>query len=86
MPYNPELAQAVTIVLVDDPSQDGLVVDELVVGYMMAGQLLRPAQVSVGRYSKEEYASTGENHGSGEGSGTSGTAQEVAGSGDVVER
>ena len=48
-PFDPNLAQAIGMVPVDDASQDGMVVEELQTGYTMRGQLLRPAQVRVGR-------------------------------------
>jgi molecular chaperone GrpE len=48
-PFDPNLAEAVGTTKVIDASQDGLVVEELQTGYLMDGQLLRPAQVKVGR-------------------------------------
>ena len=47
--FDPNQAQAVGIVQVSDAAEDGMVVEELQIGYMMRGQLLRPAQVRVGR-------------------------------------
>ena len=47
--FDPNLAQAVGIIQVSDAAEDGMVVEELQIGYMMRGQLLRPAQVRVGR-------------------------------------
>ena len=47
--FDPNLAQAVGMVPVGDASQDGMVVEELQIGYTMRGQLLRPAQVRVGQ-------------------------------------
>jgi molecular chaperone GrpE len=49
-PFDPNLAQAVGAVPVKEASQDGIVVEELQTGYSMEGQLLRPAQVRVGRF------------------------------------
>jgi molecular chaperone GrpE len=49
-PFDPNLEQAVGTVKVDDPSRDGVVVEEVQSGYCMNGQLLRPAQVRVGRF------------------------------------
>jgi molecular chaperone GrpE len=49
-PFDPNLEQAVGTVRVDDVSLDGIVVEELQTGYSMNGQLLRPAQVRVGRF------------------------------------
>jgi molecular chaperone GrpE len=48
-PFDPNLEQAVGAVEVRDASLDGIVVDEVQPGYCMKGQLLRPAQVRVGR-------------------------------------
>ena len=48
-PFDPNLAQAVGMVPVNDASQDGIVVEELQTGYTMRGQLLRPAQVRIGQ-------------------------------------
>ena len=47
-PFDPNLAQAVGMVPVNDASADGMVVEVLQTGYTMGGQLLRPAQVRVG--------------------------------------
>lgn len=49
-PFDPNLAEAVGTTKVTDASQDGIVVEELQTGYLMDGQLLRPAQVRVGRH------------------------------------
>jgi molecular chaperone GrpE len=48
-PFDPNLGQAVTMVDVPDEAQDGIVIEELLRGYRMGDQLLRPAQVRVGR-------------------------------------
>ena len=48
--FDPNVGQAVGMVEVSDPSLDGVVVDELLCGYRCGDQLLRPAQVRVGRY------------------------------------
>jgi len=47
-PFDPNLAEAVGTTKVTDASQDGIVVEELQSGYLIDGQLLRPAQVRVG--------------------------------------
>ncbi len=47
--FDPNLGQAVGIVIVTDASKDGVVVDEVQRGYSLGGQLLRPAQVRVGQ-------------------------------------
>jgi molecular chaperone GrpE len=48
-PFDPNLEQAVGTVKVEDANSDGVVVEEVQSGYCMNGQLLRPAQVRVGR-------------------------------------
>jgi molecular chaperone GrpE len=48
--YDPELAEAVSVVAVADPSAHNLVVAEVRPGYRLGERLLRPAQVQVGRY------------------------------------
>ena len=48
-PFDPNLEQAVGTVKVTDAGSDGVVVEEVQSGYCMNGQLLRPAQVRVGR-------------------------------------
>ena len=48
-PFDPNLEQAVGTVKVTDAASDGVVVEEVQPGYCMNGQLLRPAQVRVGR-------------------------------------
>jgi molecular chaperone GrpE len=49
-PFDPNLEQAVGTLKVAEASQDGIVIEELQPGYLMQGQLLRPAQVRVGRF------------------------------------
>jgi len=48
--FDPNLGQAVGMVQVSDQSQDGMVVDEVLRGYRMGDQLLRPAQVRVAQF------------------------------------
>ena len=48
-PFDPNLEQAVGTVKVQDADSDGVVVEEVQSGYCINGQLLRPAQVRVGR-------------------------------------
>jgi molecular chaperone GrpE len=50
-PFDPNHSQAVGTVELNDPSHDGSVVEEVQRGYRLGDQLLRPAQVRVGRYS-----------------------------------
>jgi molecular chaperone GrpE len=49
-PFDPNLAQAVGTIKVADANGDGVVIEEMQSGYRMNGQLLRPAQVRVGRF------------------------------------
>jgi len=53
-PFDPNVSQAVSVVEVGDASRNGVVVEEIQPGYTMAGQLLRPAQVTVGRVRESE--------------------------------
>ena len=49
-PFDPNLAQAVSMVTVTESAKDGVVLEEIQTGYTMQGQLLRPAQVRVGQF------------------------------------
>jgi molecular chaperone GrpE len=49
-PFNPERHEAVRMVEVNDPAQDGIVIDELVPGYQLGEEILRPSQVAVGKH------------------------------------
>jgi molecular chaperone GrpE len=51
-PFDPNQSQAVGTVEVSDPSHDGRVVEEVLRGYRLGDQLLRPAQVRVGRFTQ----------------------------------
>jgi len=48
-PFDPNLGEAVGIVEVADQAKDGLVVEEVERGYRIGEQLVRPAQVRVGK-------------------------------------
>jgi len=48
-PFDPATAEAVDLVTVADPGQDGWVVDEIRAGWRLGDRLLRPARVRVGR-------------------------------------
>jgi molecular chaperone GrpE len=48
-PFDPNLEQAIGMVKVADATKDGIVVEEVQPGYFLNGQLLRPAQVRVGK-------------------------------------
>jgi molecular chaperone GrpE len=51
-PFDPNLHQALGVVEVSDESKDGQVAEEVLRGYKLGDQLLRAAQVRVGRSSK----------------------------------
>jgi molecular chaperone GrpE len=51
LPFDPNIGQAIGMVEVIKKEQDGLVMEEVQRGYRMGEQLLRPAQVRVGRHS-----------------------------------
>ncbi len=48
-PFDPEIAQAVSAVSVDDDDKVDVVVEQLSAGYMFEGRVLRPAMVRVGQ-------------------------------------
>ena len=48
--FDPNFGQAVGMVSVSDPAQDGVVKEEVLRGYRMGEQVLRPAQVLVGKH------------------------------------
>ena len=47
-PYDPEIAEAIAMIPVDDAAKKGVVVAEQRAGYRFKGRVLRPAQVHVG--------------------------------------
>jgi molecular chaperone GrpE len=49
-PFDPNLAEAVDLVPVSDPAQEGTVVAEAVPGYKLGTRVLRPARVRVARF------------------------------------
>jgi molecular chaperone GrpE len=49
-PFDPNLEQAIGTVPVANAGQDGMGVEEVQRGYRIGAQLLRPAQVRVGRH------------------------------------
>jgi len=55
-PFDPNESQAVGTVDVSDPARDGSVVEEVLRGYRLGDQLLRPAQVRVGRFTPQRTA------------------------------
>lgn len=48
-PFDPQVAEAVDVVNVEDAAWDGLVVDEVRAGWRMGDRVLRPARVRVGK-------------------------------------
>jgi len=52
-PYDPNLGQAIGVVPTADPAMDGVVIEEVVRGYRIGEQLLRPAQVRVAQFSND---------------------------------
>jgi molecular chaperone GrpE len=56
-PFDPNLSQAVGVIEVTDEARDGIVEEQLVPGYRMGDQLLRPAQVRVGKFNPSKSAS-----------------------------
>jgi molecular chaperone GrpE len=53
MPFDPAYAEAVDVVTITDPAQDGIVIEELRPGYRVGTRVLRPAQVRVGQLSRQ---------------------------------
>lgn len=51
-PFDPHVAEAVDTVAVAEESRDGVVVQEVRPGYRIAGRVLRPARVRVGRLAR----------------------------------
>jgi molecular chaperone GrpE len=56
-PFDPNLSQAVGVVEVTDESRDGIVEEQVAPGYRMGEQLVRPAQVRVGKFNPSKSAS-----------------------------
>jgi molecular chaperone GrpE len=52
LPFDPQVAEAVDMVAVTDPAQDGSVVYEVRAGYRIKDRVLRPARVRVGRLTR----------------------------------
>ena len=48
-PYDPNVAEAVGVVPVDDPGRHDVVVQVVQAGYALGGRIIRPARVVVGR-------------------------------------
>jgi molecular chaperone GrpE len=54
--FDPAVHEAIGMIAVDDPQRHGAVVHQAEPGYRMAGRLLRPARVSVGKLVAPQYA------------------------------
>ncbi len=48
--FDPRLHEAISVMAVDDPVYDGVVVKQWEAGYQIGARLLRPAKVIVGRF------------------------------------
>jgi len=61
-PFDPQTGEAVEVVYVQNPAQDGVVLKELAKGYMLNDRLVRPTRVAVAKLKVEEKegASEGE--------------------------
>lgn len=55
-PFDPEVHEAVGVVEVDDPAQENQVLEVVQPGYLLEGDLLRPAKVRVGKHRAPETA------------------------------
>jgi molecular chaperone GrpE len=51
-PYDPRTAEAIDVAAVEDPAQDGAVLEEFRPGWRIGDRVLRPARVRVGRLSR----------------------------------
>jgi molecular chaperone GrpE len=51
VPFDPAIHEAVELVTVQDPSQDGAVIGEIERGWILAGKVLKASRVRVGRLS-----------------------------------
>lgn len=60
LPYDPNTSEAIELVEVEDPAQDGMVIRELVRGYRLDEHIVRAARVVVGRYSGPPKDDSGE--------------------------
>jgi molecular chaperone GrpE len=58
LPYDPEVAEAVSLQRVSDPDNDQVVVREILRGYRLHGRVARPARVIIGSYDAGATAET----------------------------
>lgn len=52
--FSPEFHEAVAMIEVTEPDQDGLIMEEFMKGYILSEKVIRPARVQVGKYVKPE--------------------------------
>lgn len=52
-PFDPNFGQAIGVVAVTNEEEDGIVMEEVLRGYLLGEELLRAAQVRVGKYESE---------------------------------
>ncbi|HEU5320089.1 MAG TPA: nucleotide exchange factor GrpE, partial [Methylomirabilota bacterium] len=50
LPFDPHVSEAVSTVPVDDPDQQGVVVQEMLRGYRIKGKVARASRVAIGEY------------------------------------
>jgi molecular chaperone GrpE len=50
MPFDPKFHEALSVVPVEDPDQDGMVINVFSVGYRVGSRLLQPARVVIGKH------------------------------------
>lgn len=53
-PFNPAFHEAIAVETVTSADRDGKVVKEVLRGYALNGEIIRPAKVIVGRLNEEE--------------------------------
>lgn len=52
--FSPQFHEAVAMIEVAEPDQDGLIMEEFMKGYILSEKVIRPARVQVGKYVKPE--------------------------------
>ena len=60
LPYDPNTSEAIEVEPVDDPTQDGMVIRELLRGYRLDDQVVRAARVVVAQYTPKAPEDSGE--------------------------
>ena len=54
MPFDPNFHEALSVVPVEDPDQDGMVINVFSAGYRVGSRLLQPARVVIGKHEAAE--------------------------------